>query len=109
MRRVGAAIARIKNSKVQQRIADEAAATRAPAEVVQRAVRQRQGTPAKATQAQPFVQFKISRGTRVVIHGRLTGREVLAALEAAVELARAELERGEGKGEDTADTQEYQH
>jgi hypothetical protein len=38
----------------------------------------------------------------VVIHGRLTGREVLAALEAAVELARAELEQT-GQWEDESD------
>ena len=84
--RAGRAIAQIRNPTVQKHVATKAVKESLPAEAVDRTVRQRQGVPAKATQAQPFVQFKIARGTRVVIHGRLTGREVLAALEAAVEL-----------------------
>ena len=40
---------------------------------------------------------------RVVIHGRLDGRAVLAALEAAVGLVRAELERVEEEWEDAPD------
>ena len=68
MRRVGAAIARIKNTEVAKRVAAKAVETKAPAEAVDRTARSRQGTPAKP---QPNTQFKIARGTRVVIHGRL--------------------------------------
>jgi hypothetical protein len=71
---------------------------------VEKQVRQRQGTPAKATPAQPFVQYKISRGAHVVIHGRLTGREVLEALRAAVAMAEAELERGEEEWNEGTDS-----
>ena len=95
--RAGAAIARIRNPKAQQDVAQCAVVTKAPTvEVEQQVRRQRQGTSAKP---QPFVQFKIARGVRVVIHGRLDGARVVAALEAAVELARAELDRGEEQGE----------
>ena len=97
--KAGQAIAKIKNPEVAKKVARKAAETKAPVTEVEKDVRQRQGTPAKATQAQPFVQFKIARGTRVVIHGRLTGREVLAALEAAVEMARDELEQSAGEEE----------
>ena len=102
------AIAKIRNPTVQKNVATKAAETKATAGEVEKQVRQRQGTPAKASQQQSFTQFKISRGTRVVIHGRLTGREVLAALEAATEMARAELEQGEEddaewEGEDAGD------
>ena len=107
----GAAIAKLKNNpEVAKRVAAKAAETKAPVAEIEKQVRQRQGTPAKASQQQqPFVQFKIARGTRVVIHGRLTGREVLEALRAAVAMAEAELEQGEGEWEDDADTPEYQH
>jgi len=95
--KAGQTIAKIKNPEVAKKVARKAAETKAPVAEVEKQVRQRRGTPAKATQAQPFVQYKISRGTRVVIHGRLTGREVLAALEAAVELARADLEQAQAE------------
>jgi len=56
--RAGHAIAKIKNSKVQQKVATKAAETKAPVAEVEKQVRQRQGTPAKPSQQpQPFVQF----------------------------------------------------
>jgi ParB family transcriptional regulator, chromosome partitioning protein len=98
------AIAKIRNPTVQKNVATKAIKESLPAEAVDRTVRSRQGTPAKPSQQQqPFVQFKIARGTRVVIHGRLTGREVLEALRAAVAMAEAELERGEEEWEQDPD------
>jgi ParB family transcriptional regulator, chromosome partitioning protein len=95
----GAEIARIKNPEVAKKVARKAAETKAPVTEVEKQVRQKRGVPAKATPTQPFIQYKISRGTRVVIHGRLDGRQVLAALEAAVEMARADLEQAEQEQE----------
>jgi ParB family chromosome partitioning protein len=90
--KAGQVIAKIRNPEVAKKVAAKAAETKARAAEVEKEVRSRRGVQAKATLQQPFTQFKVRRGCRVVIHGRLTGREVLAALEAAVELARAALE-----------------
>ena len=60
-------------------------------EVKQR-VQQRRGISSKATRAQPFTQFKISRGVAVLVRGRLDGGRVVAALEQALAQARAALE-----------------
>jgi hypothetical protein len=49
VRRAGAAIARIKNTEAAKRVAARAAETKAHAKEVEKQVRQRQGTPAKAT------------------------------------------------------------
>ena len=90
--KAGQAIARITNPEVAKKVASKAVETKAHVAEVEKDVRQKRGVPAKAAQQQPFVQFKISRGTRVVVHGRLDGFQVLDALEAAVKLARSELE-----------------
>ena len=70
----GAEIARIKNPTVARKVAIKAAESRAPVAEVQRAVRQRQGVPAKPT---PFTQFKLERGCRVVVHGKLPGEQII--------------------------------
>jgi ParB family transcriptional regulator, chromosome partitioning protein len=90
----GAEIAKIKNPEVAKRVARKAAETKAPVAEVEKQVRQKRGTPAKV-QAQPFTQFKVRRGCRIVIHGKLTGREIVEALEAATGMARAALEDDE--------------
>ena len=83
-------IGRIKNPKVQKQVAAEAVATKAPAEEVKKRVQQRRGIAAKATPGRPLT-FKLGRGTKVVVHGKLDGSGVVAALKAATALAEQQL------------------
>ena len=89
--KTGQVISRIKNPEVAKRVAAKAAETKAHAKEVEQTVRQRRGVQAKATLQQPFTQFKVRRGCRIVIHGKLTGREIVDALEAATLMAKAAL------------------
>ena len=92
-------IGRIKNPKVQQRVAAEAVATQAPAAEVARTVRSRRGTPAKAKSG-PLV-FKVARGVRVTVHAtaQLSGAAIIAALRTATDMAVAEYEQEQAADE----------
>ena len=80
----GAEIAKLRNPEVAKKVAAKAAETKAPVAEVEKQVRQRQGVTSKASQQQqPFTQFKVRRGCRVVIHGHLTGEQIVEVLEAA--------------------------
>lgn len=87
----GAEIAKIRNPVVQRAVASKAAATKAPAAEVAKDVRRRQGVPVKATSTKPCT-FRLGRGVQVIVRGRLSGEEIIEALEAALEQARAALE-----------------
>ena len=88
--RAGQAIAKIRNPAVAKTVATKAISAGLPAEAVDRTVRSRRGTPSK--EARPTV-FKIARGVRVQVHGRLAGAQVVAALEQALVQARAALDQ----------------
>jgi len=92
--KAGVAIARHPDPVVQSRVATQAVEEDQSADQVGRKVRQRQGTKAKSS-PQPFVQWTIKRGTRVVVHGRLTGAQIINALETALKMARQELNEEE--------------
>jgi ParB family chromosome partitioning protein len=80
-------IARVQNPEVAKQVAAKAVQTKAPVAEVARTVRSRQGVRVKATTAKPL-SFKLGRGVKVVVYGRLSGEEVVAALVAATEQAR---------------------
>ena len=102
--KAGAEIAKLRNPTVAKQVAARAAATRAPADTVARTVRQKRGTPARATQTRPMI-FKVARGVRVQVHGRLDGVGVLEALEAATGMARQLLAAASALEGEQADEQ----
>jgi hypothetical protein len=90
--KAAAALARLEPEQ-QRQVAEQAVATGSTAEEVRRAVRQKQGKAAPPKKQRDLV-FRIRVGLRVLVSSRqpIAGPEVVAALEVALEQARALLD-----------------